>query len=188
MIRKAYTKFLSGRAYDVRTCLIDDCRFFLMRVDKSQLKRTHFVTLAYRVSVGRDEGRKPGVLIGARCTGTKCIAGDQIGCCSHIFTAQVCCAQIQSGQIKAGDVGDGLRNWGARAGASAVEAQPLEHIVHLTGGASLLHFTGFVPGTKLRSRMAKYISRYQELAKTNEKATIVELHAGVPIKRKGGDA
>jgi hypothetical protein len=162
---------------------VNEFLFFLLRVDRSQTKEARVVEIVFKTPVGREAGGRSEI-VAAKCD--VCTAGENHGGCSHIMTGLVGLMYLQSGQIKAGDVGDDEKAWGSPTTNSSVPVQPIKEIALLTNSAALSRFTGFVPeAPELKSRMASYIRRFQELADSTVPPTIVEIHNGACISRAG---
>ena len=185
-LRKGVRKITCGRAYHCITTTSNEYMFVVWSVDRSQIKATQTVLLVFRMPVGRDADSKQ-ELVAAKCY--SCAAGENHGACSHILTGLNGLVLIQSRVIVAGDIGSGNKFWGPGSvkKTSSVPVQPITRIALLTGSGKLTKYTGFQPGAPaLKPVMNNFIKRFQELAKPNVKPTIVELHAGVKIERKGG--
>jgi hypothetical protein len=190
MLNKAQDKLVAGRAYYCRALGLDERLYIYVKVDKSQSKAGHICDFVFKQSVGHNE-RTALVLISARCSPSKagvekCTAGDNYACCSHIVTGLCALAQLQSGVITAGNIGDGEAAWGgAKKTSSAVPVQSLHSVSLLVpGGAKLRMFTGFRPGSPpLQSAMAAFFDRLSQLAGPKVLPLIVERHHGVEIRR-----
>jgi len=140
-----------------------------------------YVVVVFRTPAGRDAEWSPKV-IAVHCQ--KCTAGKHHGGCSHAFTALVALTLLQARQITAGDVGDGAKAWGGANRLSSVPVQSIKCIALLTRSGPLVYFTGFLPDAPpLDDLLEDYITRFQQLASPNTKATIVELHRSRPIVR-----
>ena len=92
-----------------------------------------------------------------------CTAGKFHGACSHIMTGITGLVLIQTGQITAGDVGDGTKSWQPTKNSS-VPVQSIKDISILIGTGALSQFTGFRPeAPPLERKMAEYIKNIREV-------------------------
>jgi hypothetical protein len=139
------------------------------------------VVLVFLVATGRELDGQRSKLVFAQCVA--CTAGSNHPCCSHKVTALAGLCMLQAGDIAGGNIGDGVRAWGVQR-TSAVPVQSINTIANLTSSGPLSRFTGFRDGTSPGpSAMDRYISLYQQYAKPNAPATIIEIHRGAAIVR-----
>jgi hypothetical protein len=188
-LQKANNKVLARKAYHVQVAKVDDIMFVKGKVDRSQVKETLSAMVAFRVPVGRDSSFKSHI-ISARCfsTGTPCTAGANCPACNHILTLLTVLVKVQQGTIKAGEVGDDEKSWGAGSKDSTVPVQSVRDISILTGGQLLASFTGLrpdCPADVFAEKLPRYIQLFQQKASSAVPPTIVEIHNGAKILRGG---
>jgi hypothetical protein len=182
-LAKARNKLKAGRAYNCRAMQRDEFLYVLWKIDRSQIKGTKTALLVFKVCAGRDAGTAPSLFY-ATCY--QCDAGTHHPACSHILTCLYGMYLLQIDAIKSGDVGDGIRGWGDDGKqTSHVRVQAVNTIAQKMPCGRFVRYTGFRQGYVLEPVMDKYIARFQELASDDVPATIVELHAGKAIVRRG---
>ena len=179
---KAARRVGARKAYYIRVFFRDEYMFVTFRTDRSRVKATRLVMITLKKNVGRTLNLKPSIVT-AKCG--ECDVGTEYPNCTHITTCLVALVNLQIGTITAGDVGDDAKSWGGPTRTSHVPVQSIQNISFLTRHTNTTGYTGLLPETKLESVMNRFINLLQERAHPGIPPTLVELHSGRPIVRKG---